>query len=321
MRIPLHTVARLWVVLLSFITLMACTKPEPLAIGLHPWPGYESLYLAETFGWLPEGVRLHRSANASGTLDALRAGDLDGAALTLDEVLTARSERIPLTVIMIMNISVGSDVVLARPEIESFADLRGRNIAVEHSAVGEIVLSQLLQAADLSRDEVNVLDIPPNQQSAAWRDQLIDVAVSYYPSAALLERQGAVTLLDSRAFPSLIFDVLAVRQDRLRGRSSLITDLVAAHFQGLQHIQTNREDALRRIAAWRNFQVNEIAQSFAGLELPSVAGNRHLLAPQGELLRAARQLNELMVTIGLLAQADSLNHLVDQRYLPRDTRQ
>lgn len=300
---------------------MACTKSEPLAIGLHPWPGYESFYLAETFGWLPEGVQLHRSPNASDTLDALRVGDLDGAALTLDEMLTARSEGIPLTVIMIMNISVGSDVVLARPEIESFADLRGRNIAVEFSAVGEIVLSQLLQTADLSRDEVNVLDIPPTQQPAAWRNQLIDVAVSYYPSAALLERQGAVTLLDSRAFPALIFDVLAVRQDRLRGRTSLITDLVAAHFQGLQHIQINREDALRRIAAWRNLQVNEMEQSFAGLELPSVAGNRHLLAPQGGLLLAARQLNELMVTIGLLAQADSLNDLVDQRYLPRDTRQ
>ncbi len=297
---------------------MACTKPEPLAIGIHPWPGYESLYLAETFGWLPEGVRLHRSAHASGTLDALRAGDIDAAALTLDEVLTARSEGIPLTVILVMNISVGGDVVMVRPEIESFADLPGRNIAVESSAVGEIVLSQLLQAADLTRDEVNVLDIPPTQQSAAWHDQLIDVAISYYPSAALLERQGAVILLDSRAFPALIFDVLAVRQDRLRGRQALLNDLVAAHFQGLQHIQINSEDALRRIAAWRNLQVDEMAHSFAGLELPSVAGNRHLLAPQGQLMRAARQLNELMVNIGLLTQADSLNHLVDQRYLPRD---
>lgn len=298
----------------SPLWLSGCTLRDDLVFGVHPWPGYEPLYLAREFGWLPEEVTLHHGRNAGESLTRMKRGELDGAALTLDEVLKARSEGLPLTVIMVLNDSVGADSVMARPEIRRLEELAGARIAVEPSAVGSLVLHQLRQAAGLSVDDLDVVDMPPDRQLAAWREGDIDAAVTYEPHASKLLREGARSLYDSSQFPDLILDVLAVRRDRIQWRASALEALVLAHFRGLEHVRVNPEDAMRRIAAWRELSPDEVRASFAGLELPGPAVNRRYL--DGKLLTAAAVLNEVMVAGGLLDSADDFDQLIDDRYLP-----
>lgn len=295
----------------------ACSPGDDLAIGLHPWPGYEPLYLAEDFGWLPEGVVLRSGDNAGESLAGLRRGELDGAALTLDEVLKARAEGLPLTVVLVFNDSVGADMVLARPEIASLEGLAGARIAVERSAVGSLVLFKLLEAAGLAVNQLEVIDLPPDRQLAAWRRGEIDAAVTYEPAASQLMREGAHSLYDSSRFPDMILDVLAMRRDRLRWRSARLEALVAAHFRSLAHLRISREDAMRRIAAWRGLSFDEVLASYAGMELPDIVGNRRYFGAEGRLQTAASALNEVMVASGLLSRPDSLEGLMEERYLPR----
>ncbi len=72
--------------------LAACSPAKPLAVAVHPRIGYESLYLARDFGWLPAGVTLHAGHAAGDSLAALKAGTVDAAALTLEEVLLPRPD-------------------------------------------------------------------------------------------------------------------------------------------------------------------------------------------------------------------------------------
>lgn len=301
---------------LAPLALGGCGRQAPLAIGIHPWPGYEPLYLARAFGWLPDEVRLHESANAGDSLAGLLRGELDGAALTLDETLKARAEGVPLTVIAVCNDSVGADMVLARPGIASLSDLAGRRLAVERTAVGNLVLSQLLAASGLTRDRLEVVDMPPDAQLSAWRAGSIDAAISYEPVARRLLREGAVRLYDSSQFPDVILDVLAVRRDRLRWRGEALHGLVAAFFRGLDHLRVSPQDAMRRIAAWRGLGYEEVRASYAGLELPGRAGNRDYFGVGGDLRRAATLLNRVMVDNALLPAPDDLASLATPRYLP-----
>ncbi|SFT55572.1 ABC transporter substrate-binding protein [Halomonas saccharevitans] len=298
------------------LSLAGCTPAEPLTIGLHPWPGYEPLYLARAFGWLPDEIMLQEGGNAGDSLAGLRRGEFDGAALTLDEVLVARSEGIPLTVVAVCDDSVGADMVLARPGITALTELAGHRIAVEQTAVGNLMLSQFLAAAGLTRDDLEVIDMAPNEQLAAWRTGTIEAAITYEPTASRLLREGAVRLFDSSQFPDVILDVLAVRQDRLTGRKAALSALVAGHFHGLDHLRVSPQDAMRRIGAWRGLGFEEVRASYAGLELPGRAGNRDYFGPQGDLVRAARLLNEVMVANGQLVRPDPLEALSTPRYLP-----
>ena len=291
--------------------LPACQGRDALTIGTLPWPGYEPLYLAEHFGWLPTTVRLRKAHSASQSIAGLVSGELDGATLTLDEALSARATGLPLSVVLVLNESVGADVVLARPDIREPADLRGHRIAVERSAVGGIVLRKLLAAGGLQQSDVTLVDLPHDQQPAAWNEGLVDAVITYAPTDSQIERAGGQRIFDSRQFPGTIFDILAVRDDRSRWRKRHVRDLIAAHLRGLDHLRTSRDDALRRIAAWRGLSLDEARRAFSGLALPDLTQNRSMLAPGGTLEQAAANLVRVM---GL--QDPRLDTLIDAGFLP-----
>lgn len=298
--------------------LAGCADALTLRVGVHPWVGYESLYLARDFGWLPSNVRLVEGRGAGDSLAAMRTGALEVAALTLDEVLSARADGIPLVVIAVLDMSAGADVVMARPGLPGLSYLAGKRIAVERSAVGGLMLAHVLEVAGLDIGRIEVADMPVDQQPAAWRAGRIDAAISYEPTASLLRREGAERVFDSRALPETIFDVLALRRDRERGRGDAIEALLAGHFRGLEHLRVNRQDALYRIAAHQGVTAREAELALSGVVLPDLAGNRANLMPGSRFLGAAREVNDTMVARGLLRRADAMTDLVEPDYLPRD---
>lgn len=295
-----------------------CASASPLRIAAHVWPGYELMFLARSLGWLPEDlVRLIETRSASDSLAALARGEAEGAALTLDEVLRARASGIPLSVVLVFDISAGADVVLARPHVATLRKLAGRRIGVETSALGALMLYKLLEAAGLTLQDVTVVPLAIDNHLSAWDQEQLDALVTYEPVASKLEARGLLRLFDSRALPNTIFDVLAVRGDALKTHAAAVRMLVAAHFRGLRHLQTNPQDASYRMAARLNLPANAVYQSFSGMQLPSLDINRHLLAPAGELRAAAAQLVPLMRESGMLPRADDLAHLMSDDFLPR----
>ncbi len=308
--------ARLGLLFLGFLLTYGCSTAEgPLRVSVHPWIGYETLFLARDVGSLPEDAYLHEASSLSDSVAALRDGKVDAAALTLDEVLLARNDGIPLTVMLVFNASSGADALLARPGIAGLKALAGRRVGIEPSALGSLVLSRALESVGLVMDEVELRDVPPERQLAAWRDREIDALVCYEPTIGQLEALGARRLFDSREMPGTILDVLAVRADR-RDHPA-IRGLIAAHFRALEHLRSSREDALYRISERQGVSYRAVIQSLAGITLPDVQRNRHYLADNGSAYAAARTLNRLMLARGLLSIEDDLIDLFDDRYLPK----
>lgn len=296
--------------------LAGCALSRPLQVGIHPWIGYESFFLARDFGWLPPEVVLHVGKSASESLQGLAEARLDAAALTLDEVLKARGAGIPLVIVLVFDVSAGADMVLAREGIASLDRLAGHRLAVERSALGALMLTEVLKAAGLREQALIVVDMPVDQQPAAWQAGRIDAAITYEPTASRLQALGARRLFDSRSLPDTIFDVLAVRADRLEARQGALREALAAHFRALAHLRTNREDALYRIAAHQGVGPDAVARALGGVVLPGLAANRGYLQPGSRLAAAAARLSRLMHERGLLKAEDSLTGLLDASHLP-----
>lgn len=190
---------------------------------------------------------------------------------------------------MVFNVSAGADALLAREPIGSLSQLQGRRIGVESSAVGELILRRILDKAGLTRDDVTVVDMPIDQHLSAWRSGRVDALVSYEPTVAQLRREGAIRLMDSREFPDLIFDVLAVRRDRLVDIKKPLKGLIKGHFLALDHLRFNRPDAIYRIADAESITVQDVRAALAGVRLPDLTANRRYLAPDSRLMRSAEE--------------------------------
>jgi NitT/TauT family transport system substrate-binding protein len=297
---------------------VGCGKAPTLTVAIHPWVGYETLYLARDFNWLPARIQLSDYLVLGESLAALQSGAADAACLTLDEMLRARAAGLPLSAALVFNMSAGADRVMARPEIETLADLANKRIGFDPSSVGALVFAKLLDAAGLSPSAVTQVNLPPAKQLDAWRRGEVDAVVTYEPIATALAHEGAQDLFDSRQMPDTIIDVLAVRRDH-QEILPLLRTLVAIHFRALDYIHGNEEDAVQRISVRDEISPQEVRQALAGVTFPTLAANRgYLFGEESGLVLAARDLSRLMVRYGLLPREDNLQNLVLPDALPED---
>lgn len=303
---------------LSLPVVQGCSSNRPLNTGVHPWIGYESLYLAHAFDWLGSGVNLVFGNSATDTVEGLANGTLEAGALTLDEVLRTRARGVPLTICAVMDVSAGADALMVRESVATLSDLRGLRIGVEQSALGALLLSKALDAAQMTLADVQLVDVTVDQQPDAWQRGEIDAAVTYEPVLTRLRAQGGRRLFDSRQTPDTIFDVLAVVDRDLPDVAA--RDLVHGHFAGRYHLLHNNHDAIYRVASHQGLQPTEVRRALAGIMLPDLVANYRYLRPDSALMSVAQRLNTLMVELGLLPQPDSLEDLFSDQWLPSKVR-
>ncbi|MBK8972083.1 MAG: ABC transporter substrate-binding protein [Hahellaceae bacterium] len=299
--------------------LNACAKQEPaVRVATNVWPGYEFLHAAEATGQFREApVSMLAMPSATACLQALASGNAEAAALTLDELLTARVDNMPLTVVTVLDLSVGGDVVLARPGITTPADLKGQRIGVEQSAVGAVMLHALLAEAQLSQSDVTIVYATVDEHVARFRAGDVDALVTFQPVPSQLREDEAHLIYDSSRIPGQIMDVLAVRPEVLARSPNALKTLVKGHFTLLEQWK-KQPGALSTLLAGRlGVAPESVSAAYEGLELPDAIKNRYWLSGTPTPLdQAAEALMQTMLGAGLLPKSTSLAQLSDHRFLP-----
>lgn len=302
---------------LGLLGLFGCRKADhPLKISSQVWPGFEFLFLAREMGWLnADEVRLVEVTDATDSSRLLADGLLDGASFTLDEVLRARANGVALTVIAVFDVSAGADALLVRPGIKSLADLKGKRIGVEETALGGLLLSKALQAGGLAVEQITLVHSSVEQHLDVWNNGKVDALVTYSPAAEKLEKLGALRLFDSRAIPDTIVDVLAVKPEAIQTHGIALRHLIEAHFRAQDFFLNNPQEASYRMAARLGVPAGEVEKLFSGLRLIRLVENRRLLSKDTQLARTARELSGQLVAQKMVRGPDDLQDLFDAQFL------
>ena len=297
--------------------LSACGSGEPLRVAVQPWCGYQFLFLAQQEGWLKEQpIELVETSLTKESVDAIKQGKVDAAALTLDEVLLLREQGYPLQVVMVFNISAGADVLLAQTHIQTLQDLKGKRIGVESSSLGQIMLSRVLQAAGLQRTELTVLPMGEDH-FREYQQAPMDAVLTYEPNLAKLRTLGLLPIYDSRQTPNLILDVLAVRPEAVSRHGAALRTLIAGHFKALRQWRTNPIDSSYVLAPRLQVQPGQVAKVYHGLDLPDALYNlEYLSAPATTLNQSAQSIAAIMYAAGMLKSQPQLDQLFLADFLP-----
>jgi NitT/TauT family transport system substrate-binding protein len=156
-------------------------------------------------------------------------GELDAAQLTTVEAVDIchqQPKRCPV-VVLILDESRGGDMVAARRQFGSMAELRGRRVAVTPSTLGPYVLSRALQREGLGLDAVEVVPMPMGEMAGRLARGEVDGAAFFPPFSDYALRLGlAKVLFDSSAIPGEIFDVLVVAPDLVLQRRQELVKLL-----------------------------------------------------------------------------------------------
>ncbi|HAG96563.1 MAG: hypothetical protein CMK83_07130 [Pseudomonadales bacterium] len=266
-----------WVLCLS---LVSCSSNDnrPLKVATNLWPGYEPLYLAQYLGVFHQDIEVIQLSSATEVMRAMAHGNLDAAALTLDEVISLRAGGLDIEPILVLDYSRGGDaIVTLQPKRDSLVGMR---VGVENTALGAIVLSEALNQAGLTFDDVVIINVSPDEHEKALLQEKLDAVVTFEPVRTRLLRQGAKVLFDTRQAPDLVVDMLVARRSALEARPQRFKQLVAGYLKARHYMQTNQSEAEVFFSKRLSLDRDQLQQAFEGLYLPTLQDNREWFSGQ-----------------------------------------
>lgn len=292
------------------------TKADrPLRIGTSLWPGYEPFFLARDLRYFePAPIKLVEFSSSTEVIRALRSQVIEAGCLTLDEALLLRNQGLEIDIALVLDISHGGDVIIAKPDILSMKNLRGRRIAVENTSLGAFVLARALQLSGLDISDVTLVPAAANEHEAIFRAGKVDAVVTFEPHKTRIVNRGGRLLFDSTQIPNEIVDVLVVRSDIASQRRTSVRGIIGAWFKSLDYLAQRPDDGIRRIAARMQVSHEEALLAYMGLRIPTKEENRNMLSiPKPPLLDTARKLQSIMMRGNLLSSDFPATELFDSK--------
>lgn len=121
---------------------------NPLKIAYSDWPGWVAWEIAIKKGWFKEeGVEVSFEwMDYVESMEAYGAGKLDGVGMTNGDALVTGATAKPSVCILINDYSNGNDMLIAKPGINSVADLKGGIVGLEEGFVPHLLVLNGLQA-------------------------------------------------------------------------------------------------------------------------------------------------------------------------------
>lgn len=268
----------------------------PMRVGTNVWPGYEPLYLARGLGYLDAtSAHLVEYTSSIDVIRSFRNGTIEAAALTLDETLLLAQDFPDLSVVLVMDVSNGADVIMGHPPMKNLADIRGKLVGLEKTALGTYMLERAFDVSGLQLKDVRLKQLEASEHEKAFKAGEVDAVVTFEPVKTALLRTGARALFNSSQIPDEIVDVLVVRNDYLVDHPEEVQGLVMAYFRAIAYLKTNPEDAARRIAPRLHISEDQALASFNGMILGDMKKNMELLSgPHPRLLDTAERLANFM---------------------------
>lgn len=306
----------LLIVSCTWIVSCSDTPEQPLRIGTNLWPGYEPLYLARHKGYLDEHIRLVEYPSATEVLRAFRNHSLEAACLTLDEALLLRQYDMPISIILVTDISHGGDAIIARSGIENVQQLAGKTVAVETGALGAYLITRALELNDMSLKQVEIRHMSVDNHKSAFDNGNIDAVVTFDPVRTQLLASGANEIFNSRDIPGEIVDVMVVSSTAVKQHEEQITRVIQGWFRALNDLRDHANESAQFISQRQKISAEQVLKSYQAMKLPSPEENMELLGgPSPQLQDNIRRMSHVMKRQQLLEPDILIGELLTDRFI------
>jgi NitT/TauT family transport system substrate-binding protein len=289
-----------------------------VTIAFQDWVGYGLFYLAKEEGFdRKEGIQLNivNEQLDSARRDAFKAGMLDVEAATLDLLISKVAQGVPLVAVMEIDMSLGSDAIVATEGIRTLEDLIGKKVVFARDDVGETFISGLLYQKGVPFKAVTIEPEYPEKVASAFLTGDADACVTWEPQVSeALKRLGSHILASSKEHPGIIVDTLNVRKDLVENNPGLIKRLMRAWFRTLQFYREHPLEASTIIAPYYHISPAQYRKQIEGLKWDSYE-EQATEKENKEWIDAARLLGEVKFANARISRKPDLQTIINHKLI------
>ncbi len=317
-----------WVVGMMVLALLiggAAFAGEPIKLGMSTWLGYAPLYLAKEKGFFQKrgiDVEIVVIESPADRRAAFAADKIQGMATTVDtHVMTAAAENpIPVKQVLAMDDSNGGDGIVAKKEIKTVKDLKGKTVAAQLGAGASYFwLNYVLSQNGLKLSDIKAVDMKAGDAGAAFVAGKVDAAVTWEPwlSKAKETPFGGV-LLSSDKTPGIIVDSLAFKPAYLKARGDEVKKIIAAWNEAVKFAADNPTEADAIMAKFTNQKPEEFTKEKTGVRFYGEKENKEYFGTAqkpGSLYQVTQRAADLWYELKFIKTKPKAADLIDGSYL------
>ena len=196
------------------------------------------------------------SAIASGSIDIGQEGSSPAA--------LAISSGLEVEVFWIGDIIGAAETLVAKDGsgIESLADLKGKKVATPFASTAHYSLLNALKLEGIDANEVNIIDLQPDDIYAAWQRGDLDAAYVWYPVLSNLLQDGkAITDSEQLSQKGIVTaDTNIVRTAFAEENPELVTKFVELQLKANDIINNDSDKAAEEIASVLEIEKSDAAE-------------------------------------------------------------
>ncbi len=227
------------------------------------WPGVYWMTIADAKGWFKEAglnvTTVDVNSNYIQSLQDTVDGKLDTNSFTLFDLVNFNAKGAGLVMVIDADDSFGSDALVAKKEINSVADLKGKTIGVAKGFYSEYVLEVVLNQAGVPVDSVKIVDVQDEKSPEAFASGSFDAIETYQPYVDGVVKNGGHIIWYSSEVPGLIPSGDAFKQSFIDAHPKEMAAFVGVWNKTTGFIKSNPDDAFDIIAARYNSTRADIA--------------------------------------------------------------
>ena len=223
-------------------------RERPIVIGYSNWAGWWPWAIAESKGLFAKhgaNVELKWYDNYTQSIEDLAAGYIDGNSQTLNDTISQARDAVEGEVVVLVNDnSAGNDKVIGAAGVDEVKDLAGKQVILEAGVVGDFLLSLALEQEDLSREDIETLDLETGAGAAAFAAGQGNAIVAFPPFwFTALKREEAKEIISSFDFPGAIPHLLVVTESLIKQNPQQVQALIDSWFEAMDFIAANIVEA------------------------------------------------------------------------------
>jgi len=179
---------------------------------------------------VPFGVDGSEPPSEAERWQKLKSGEWDVLATTLDG-LAKQSDPAIGAITTVIDESAGADKLVAKPEIATINDLKGKQVAFSKDSVSEYFLYYALSLAGLKPQDVTLAPKESVEDTVkAYTDGQVDAIVAWEPNVLDAESKGAKTVIASDKLRAIL-DVLITSRPALTNKAEAVQAFHDAWFE------------------------------------------------------------------------------------------
>jgi len=299
------------------------TTTLPMKVAKYYWPGQFWVEIADKKGWFKDaGLNVElidTNLDYVGSLGDMVTGKMDTHNFSLFDLMKSNLAGADMRMVINVDSSFGAEVILAKPEIESIRDLKGKSIGVSRNSYLEYILSVALAGENVSINDVTIIDMPSEKSVEALSKGMIDAVIAWGPFAEkIIKNRIGHKIFDTSEVSGISPNGYTFHQSFIEKRPGDVQAFVNVWYKTVNLIKENPQEAFGIIADIYDKTTDEVQSYAQGEKLLDLRENLAAFSFGSgftSLHGTVRRINNFMIEKGTVKEQLDSTKFIDSRFI------